>query len=133
MQMSERITREESLGSWRLWAGLMTGPLAWVAQVALFPQLVEWGCAEGVRNPGEIEGIPFEVVIGAGNAALILATVVAGFLAYGCSRAIRTSGPSSERPLWMARVGIMSSILFLIIIAMGAAPQLFFRACETAP
>lgn len=133
MDMSQRITREESIGSWRLWVGIMTGPLAWITQVALFPQLVEMGCARGVRHPGEIEGVSLDIVIAIGNGLLILSTVVAGILAYGCIGAIRSRGTKTGRSLWMARVGVMSSILFLIIIAMGVAPQWFFRVCETAP
>lgn len=130
MDAAKRISRAEGLGSWRLWVGLLTGPAAWALQVLVNYSVEEIACAPATRQTGEIWGFSTETIILIVNVVLAAATVLAGILAYRCLREIGEGDDEAHRATWMARTGIMSSILFLIAIGLGFAPQWFLGVCE---
>lgn len=132
MDAAEKISRAEGRGSWRLWFGLLVGPAAWTTQIIVNYLVDEIACAPASTDPGRIWGVSSEMVILAVNIVLASATILAGVIAYRCLRAtgseVDTGG--AGRVVWMARVGIMSSVLFLIAIGLGFPPAWMLGSCE---
>lgn len=129
-----RTTRAERGGSGLLWVGTLTGPLAWSIHLVVNYNLEEIACAPATRRTGEIWGIGVESLMLGINLVLVSATAAAGVIAYRCWRRARDAqGEPAERAAWMGVAGVMVSVLFLIIIGMGFAPQFFLDVCERTP
>jgi hypothetical protein len=127
-------TRAERGGSGLLWVGTLTGPIAWSIHLVVNYNLEEIACAPATRRVGEIWGIGVETLMLGINVVLASATALAGVIAYRCWRRARgMQGESDERAAWMGIAGVMVSVLFLIIIGMGLAPQFFLDVCERTP
>lgn len=131
VERSVQISREEGWQSRSLWFGVLTGPFAWAAQIIVLSVVGELNCASAVRDPGVLWGLRLEEAILIANVFLTVLTAAAGLVSYRCLRSSASS--PSGRAEWMARIGVMSSILFLIFILLGFAPQLFLSACEVGP
>lgn len=129
---AEAITRAEGRGSAVLWAGLLTGPLAWTVQL-----LADWGlsevvsCAPAAQEPGTILGLPLNGVVAVLNLALLAATMGSGLLSLSCLRAIRRRGDDTpgRRAHWMAVAGLMTAALFTIVIAASFVPVVLVEGC----
>ena len=133
---AERISRRESVGSWRLWFGVLAAPIAWVVELLANYSLEEWfACAPSTRSRGEVMGLGVDTV------ALIITSVlaavaVAGLLvSLGCRRALRasTEGNTDQRARWMALAGIFNSALYLVIILVSFGPPVLLDVCRTSP
>lgn len=130
---AEAVSRAETVGSWRLWFGVLGAPLAWITQLVLAYSLEEWfGCAPSTTDTGQVLGIgvrPAAVLICAVMGAVAL---VAGLLAWSCLRTAQ-EGPESRRVRWMAIAGLMNSALYGAFILFAAVPPLLLDVCETLP
>jgi hypothetical protein len=129
---AEAITRAEGRGSAVLWAGLLTGPLAWTVQL-----LADWGlsevvsCAPAAQEPGTILGLSLNGFVAVLNLMLLAATVGSGLLSLSCLRAIRRRGDDTpgRRAHWMAAAGVMTAALFAIVITASFAPVVLVEGC----
>lgn len=131
---AKTITRRESIGSLRLWVGVLTGPLAWAVHLVLNYSLEEWfACSPSTQTPGEILGLSVHTVSVAVNAALAFATLIAGLIALSCLRRANADDDEGKRARWMASVGIINSCLFGFIIVVGLAPSVVLEICEYSP
>ena len=132
--LGRRISRAESFGSWVLWAGVLTGPIAWAVQLVVGYGLEEIACAPAAQERGEIAGVGVEVIIVALGLVLLAATAASGL---GALRCLRTAHADDETPgaraSWMAIAGVMTSILFVIVIGAGTAPPLLLDVCAPTP
>lgn len=133
---AERITRAESVGSWRLWFGLLAAPIAWTLELIVNYSLEEWfACAPSTQARGEVLGLGVDTV------ALVVTSALAGIalagllVSLGCRRALRTSGEGDvdQRARWMALAGIFNSVLYLVIILVSYGPPALLDVCRTSP
>jgi hypothetical protein len=130
---SEKITKLETVESWKLWVGVLVGPLVWITHLVVGYSTEEWfACSPSATSTGEIVGLSvhqFIVVITIVAAALVTA---AGAIALSSRRQLTAQDDAPNRGRWMATVGVMNSVLYLLIILGGAAP-LLLDVCETSP
>ena len=122
--MSIRAHSEPADDSGLLWLGIFVGPVAWLAHFQVSYSLVPWVC----KNDGEVA---LHVV----SLLCLLIAGVGGVLAWTRLRVAgaRAPGAAGEalmaRSRFMALLGLMSSVLFgLIILAQGLA-SFFISPC----
>jgi hypothetical protein len=116
-----------------LWFAVLAGPSAWVLQLYVGAYLTDVYCRRGAgESLGEVFGMSntsFVTVLTAVTAGIALVALGVSILAY---RRLRGSDSSTGgRALWMARVGVLDSALFgiLIVFMFVASSQL----AECAP
>ena len=132
----EQISRSESWQSILLWIGLLTGPAAWTTQLLVNYSLEEFiSCTAAARTPGVVLGFGIEPIIFVVNTVLVMATILAGVIAFRCYKVMTPptgQTATDERARWMAVAGIMVSIMFLLVILLSYAPPLILDVCETS-
>jgi hypothetical protein len=135
MERARRISKAERRESLLLWVGVLTGPAAWSLQLLVNYNLEELACAPANQDPGRLLGLGVETIVAFTNILLAVATLLAGVAALHCRRvnAKAPAGTTGDRAAWMAVAGVMTSILFLIIILAGFAPPFFLSVCEATP
>lgn len=119
----------EGPSSLALWAGVAVGPLAWVAQLVL-----DWGlsevvaCAPATEPPPTVLGVPLQTTLVVLTATLFALTVASGLGAWRYMRGRADTGmPAVEQ--FLASAGIMTSVLFAIVIAAGFLPIYLSEGC----
>jgi hypothetical protein len=130
---AQRISRTERRGSWLLWIGVLTGPAAWSLQVLINYNLEEIACGPAAQGSRDIWGIGVETWVLAVDALLAVSTLAAALVSLRCLRSAGADASTGGRARWMALVGVMSSVLFLIVIVSGFAPPFFLDVCEITP
>lgn len=128
MSTPEAITQRETGGSSRLWLGILVGPIAWAVQLGVDWWLAEVvACSPGSSVYGTVGGASLHLVTALLNGALLLATIVSGWVARGCLVSIRARGDDSpgQRAEWMALSGILLSITFSVTIIASYVVVLF--------
>ena len=119
-----------------LWFGVLGAPAAWAVQLTLNYTLEEWfACAPSTMELGRVVGtsVPnFALISSAAFAAIAIAAGVAAFVGY--RRLANGNGDEVRaRQVWMARAGIMNSVLYLIIIVASFGPPLLLDVCQVSP
>jgi hypothetical protein len=127
--MPSSISRPVSHERWRLaalWAGLLTGPIAWLALLELNYVLAHAAC--GTRATWFMHlatGIAVVLVAGAGYAAW------AAYLLAGGTRALPLSDETRvQRSRWMSRAGVAFSAWFILVILAMEVPLVVLRPCQ---
>jgi hypothetical protein len=116
-----------------LWFAVLAGPSAWVLQLYVGAYLTDVVCRRGAGDSiGQVLGLSnttFVTVLTAITAGIALLALIASIYAY---RRLKVADASTGgRALWMARVGILDSALFgILIILMFVASA---RLSECAP
>jgi hypothetical protein len=123
----------------RLWFGLIGGAMAWLLHLIAASIIAEWGCVSGLyqRELWGMTAVTWLLVIV--SVLMSLLAVAATWSAYWVDRVYREA-EASERPdstaethatdVYMARVGLWSSALFVFIIIAQCVPIFFFlREC----
>lgn len=104
------------------WAGLASGPAAWVVATPLHYALAPWVCAHG----------PAVLMVPAVALVLLLVALGGGLLSWRAWRA--TPAPAGEeggRPHhFLAALGMLAAGLFALVIALQGAAGLVFDGCE---
>jgi hypothetical protein len=133
----ERVTRAETSQSILLWFGILGGPLAWTAEILVAADLAEVLCYSGAEASGraQIYGVDVEVFLVALTAVLTLMCVAAGIVAGRCLLSLRAAGDAttSRRATWMARAGVLVSILFGLATVIGLIPLYLLETCTSSP
>jgi hypothetical protein len=106
-----------------LWAGLIGPPVIWLLQFQLRYSLVPWCCASGKLAPLWIL-----------SGAAVVATVAFGLISSWCWTLRRHTSPDAgereRRQRFMALLGLMTGVLFLLLNVAQAIPTLFLNPCE---
>lgn len=114
---------DASVARWSSSTGIWIGALAWAVSTQLNYALVPWVCASGARIiPWSAAALVVLALIGAGVSALAFR-----------SRAARleSNTPMAGTPHQMlAVVGIVSGLLFALIIALQGTASFFLTGCE---
>jgi hypothetical protein len=115
--MSER---RRSPGSVLLWFAVLGGPSAWVLQLYVGAYLTDVVCRRGAGDSiGEVLGLAntsFVTLLTSITAGVALIALAASVYAH---RRLKVDDASTGgRALWMARIGILDSALFGILIVL---------------
>jgi hypothetical protein len=132
MSTPEAITRRETTESARLWFGVLTGPIAWAVQLGANWFLAEVvACSPHADPIGEIGSVPLYAVTASLNAVLLAVTAIAGVVAWRDLQQIREHGDETtgHRAEWMARSGVINSVVFLVIMAANYVSIAITRGC----
>jgi hypothetical protein len=132
----QRLTRVDGPGELLSWAGVIVGPAAWALQL-----YGNWAMGEilacspasaaNAAYAGKILGVSVGAAAAIVNAVLLSATIAAGVLAFLRLRAVRAGGDPSpgHRATWLSIAGVMTSVLFSILIAMSYVVVVLVRGC----
>jgi hypothetical protein len=107
-----------------LWIGILTGPIAWAGDLLVRYSLVHWSC-----------GTQQTVVLDLISVATLLLVIGGGAVAWRALRRTPSDAPTSGgRPLnrsrFMAMFGVLTSLLFAVVVVAGAVPQWVLDACD---
>ncbi len=134
---AEAVTRSETSHSILLWFGILGAPVAWTIETLVAPDLAEVLCYSGAQasGRGDIYGVNVEVFLAALTGVLTLMCVAAGVVAARCLVSLHAAGDvtTSRRATWMARAGVMVSILFGLATVIGFIPLHLLETCTTSP
>jgi len=116
------------------WFGVLGPAAAWSAQFLLTYNLADAGsCSPG--SPAVLTGnarVKLVLVVATVLAAAVAAA--AGLVSYTCWRRLRTGDPTTGgRAQWLALAGILSGVLFLLMILASFLPLGFLTACVRQP
>src|SRR5215212_7318089 len=115
----EGTSPRESLA---LWVGIFGGPVVWLVQLQTLYMLVPWVCTSGNHW----------VLYVASGLFLVLAALPT-IIAWRCKQrfdsGFRDSAGSGRRK-FMARLGLLMSTLFLLVILAQAIPSFFLNPCQ---
>ena len=131
---SEEITRAETAGSWKLWFGVLGGPLIWITYLVVGYSTEEWfACSPSATDVGQLLGLSVHQFIIVITVITLAVTIASGLVAYSCLKRIpKTGSDEIVRARWMATVGVMNAVLYLLLTVGGAA-VLLLNVCETSP
>jgi hypothetical protein len=111
------------LARWSSSAGIWIGALAWAISTQLNYALVPWVCTSGARVIPWLAALL--VVISLGGAAL------SGVAFRNRAGRLESNSPAAGTPHQMlAVVGILSGLLFALVIALQGAASFFLTGCE---
>jgi hypothetical protein len=131
--MARDVSKREGRGSAALWFAVFAGPAAWSLQVLIGYNAEEIACSSGSQTE-KLAGIGIETVITAAHIALTAVTLAALIVSI---RYLRLNGrrdhTTGARATWMALVGVMVSVLFLVVLVSGFAPMWFLTTCAPTP
>ena len=122
VQANAAADLKSGVGVGELWAGVLVGPTAMLLQLETNYALVLWACRTGHTWP-----------LHAVSLFALLATIVAGVLAYGVWFRLNTeedSGGPLARSRFMAAVGILISLLMAAVIVAQWLPIFIHHPCE---
>lgn len=103
----------------RLWAGILAGPTAWIAQLSLVYPIAQLTCHSGFapQHPGTIHTI---------SIVALIATVMGLFASWPLR------GESSEqRVRFMANLGLLLGGLFALVVIATWVPVFLMMNCES--
>jgi hypothetical protein len=131
--MSEQRIEPRDPGSARAWFGVLTGPAAWAVQLIgswVFGEVI--ACSPGNRTFGSILGLHVNAFAAVVNGTLLALTVLSGLAAYAELRARRdgTDETPGQRATELARAGVITSILFVVLIAASFVPIVLVGGCR---
>jgi hypothetical protein len=126
--MAQQTTPAEGPASFRMWAGVVVGPIAWVLQLIL-----DWGlsevvaCAPATTAPPTLLGVPLLTALLILTSVLLAATIASGVGASSHLRGLGAEASSAER--FLSKAGVMTAILFGIVITAGFFPIYLTKGC----
>ena len=107
-----------------LWAGILTGPLAWSADLVASYALVKWTCSVQRTAVLHLVSVATLAVVGLGAAIAWRSRTAA-------SAAESTGGGRPiERAQFMAVLGLATSAFFFIVVIAEWLPQWVLDACH---
>ncbi len=135
MQTETRITERGSVGTGPLWFCVLAGPIGWSIQFTADYLTDEWlSCTRGFQTPGVIWHLPTTAWIVMTNGFFVVVVLAALALSLRLFQRYRASDPTTgKRAGFMAFVGIVNSIVFLLPILMGFVPAVMLRRCVPTP
>ena len=117
------------------WLGVLTGPIAWMIQLLTswaFAEVV--ACAPATQATGDVLGIGVNAFLATINVVLLGLTVLSGVGSYIELRRIGAGSDPTPggRATWLATAGVMTSILFTVLIAVSFVPAELIAGCREA-
>jgi hypothetical protein len=117
-----------------LWIGIVLPATAWMIQLFALYMLEDFiSCTPGSRTPGVILGVGVRPIALLITVVLGGATAAAGLSSLRIWRTVGEAAGEADpagRTRWMALAGMMSSVLFLLIIVIKVVPPLLIGVCQ---
>lgn len=130
--MPSSISRPVSHERWRLaalWAGLLTGPIVWLALLELNYVLAYVACE--VRSTWFMHlAIGIAVVLVAGAAYAAWAASYGHILSDQCRTPPLSDETRVQRSRWMSLAGLTFSLWFIVVILAMEVPIVVLRECQ---
>ena len=103
----------------RLWATILAGPTAWVAQLGLSYPIAQLTCHSGFapQHPGTIHAISVAALIVIGAGAFV-------------SWPLRAAPAAQQRVRFMAQLGLLMCGLFMLVVLATWVPPFIMNNCE---
>jgi hypothetical protein len=120
-------------GATALWAGILLPPLAFLTAMEVAYVLVPWACERGRHGVVWLGLVPGFVMLGMGAWG---AFSVRRQLGHGLGAEVGGQGagvaidPSPSRVRFMATIGALSSVLFLLLMIALAVPIAVLHPCD---
>jgi hypothetical protein len=116
----------------RAWAGVLVGPTAWIVQLFgnwILGEVI--ACAPANAATGQILGRSLDMVVVAFDVVLLALTVLSGIGSFLELRRIRSASDPTPAgwASWLASAGVMTSVLFSILIVTSFIPLGLIRRC----
>jgi hypothetical protein len=130
--MASSIVQPKSKGSFTLWFAVAAPPLLWLTQLGVGGELPELACSPGFA-PNNVMGMSVPTFLGIASAVLALPVVAAVVMSFWAMRrlgAIENRDEREDRGYFMALLGLVSSLLFLLLMVVSAVSILFFEVCQ---
>jgi hypothetical protein len=130
--VASSIVEPKSKGSFSLWFAVAAPPLLWITQLGVAGELPEVACSRGFE-PNNVMGLgirTFLVIVSAVLALPVVAAVLMSFRNMRVLGSIENRQPREERGYFMALVGFVASLFFLLIIVVSAVGIPFFGLCQ---
>lgn len=133
--MADVTTKEGPRGPIALWFGALGAPLAWFAMLYVNYGLEEViACSRGARPMAEIWGVGLRSFVLLVNGGLFAVAVAALLVSVIWFRRLRDADESvGGVGRWMALAGIINSVTFGLVLAVGFVPPLILGTCEVTP
>jgi hypothetical protein len=119
-------------GIFALWAGVLTGPMVWAADLVIAYAMVPWTCGHHRAAPLHLLSLAALLAIGAAAWTSLRALTLTGegeVVAGGRGHVAREARVV-ERAQFMARLGLASSGFFAIVVVATEIPRWVFDACR---
>jgi hypothetical protein len=122
---------------WLLWFGVLGGAAAWSLHT-----IVDWGINETVCRAGHTEmvGLPLRSLLGGLSLVFLLLGVVSLVVSYRLWRRLDRAVTDDDlqelrrrRAAFMAVVGVVANVLFVLMLACSAVAVLVLPACPGGP
>jgi hypothetical protein len=130
--MASSIVQPKSRGSFTLWFAVVAPPLLWITQLAVGGELPEVACSPGYA-PNNLLGLGIRTFLLIASAVLVLPVVASTVMSLRNMRAlgaIKNRNHREERGYFMALLGLVSSLFFLLLMVVGAVAVLVFGLCQ---
>ena len=131
IRTDERLERRDRR-SLLAWIGVLTGPAAWGLELFWSWAIGEFiGCGRGNSMPGQVFTLSLGTFTALMNGVLLGLTILSGILSFVQLRSLRsrTDRTPADRATWLAGAGVMTSILFSILIAASYVPVAMISGC----
>jgi hypothetical protein len=96
---------------WALWTGILVPPVAWAADLTFSYALVKWACNHHTTT--QIQLITF---------ATVVVIAIGGLTGWRAQRD-RGARTESERAGFMAELGLITTVLFIVLTIAMAIPK----------
>ncbi len=134
--MEDFTTR--TLGTARVWIGMIGSPAIWGIHFMLVWALVEGGCFVGVGDQRILGVNAVQVTVLVATVIALLLTAAAGIVAYGNWQHARAIPPgagmiavrAAERTNFLALVGLAFTVIFFVVIVFTALPVFVLPPCD---
>lgn len=131
---TETSAAAETRGTGSLWFGVLAAPVAWFTMLLVDYALEEViACTPGAGFAGAILGLDVRAVILGVNAVLLGVAVAALTVSVVRFRRLAHDEATGRVARWMAGAGIINSVVFGLVVAVGFVPPLLLDTCVVTP
>lgn len=130
--MASSIVRPKSKGSFTLWFAVAAPPLLWITQLAVGGELPEVACSRGY-TPNNMLGLGIRTFLVIASAVLAVPVVASALMSMHNLRAlaaIESRDHREERGYFMALLGLVSSLFFLLLMVLSVVAVFFLGLCQ---
>jgi hypothetical protein len=130
--MASSIVRPKSKGSFTLWFAVAAPPLLWITQLGVGGELPEVACSRGFA-PDNLLGMNIPTFLVIASVALALPVVAAAAMSFLNLRslgAIEDRNDREERGYFMALLGLVASLFFLLMMVVSVVAMFIFDLCQ---
>jgi hypothetical protein len=130
--VASSIVQPKSKGSFALWFAVVAPPLLWITQLSVGGELPEVACSSGYE-PNNMLGMSIPAFLVAASVVLALPVVASVAMSFRNMRslgAIEHREDREERGYFMALVGFVASLFFLLMMVVSVMAMFILELCQ---